>query len=94
MPTLVKVPGLARGDVPVKMRDDAFGEIVGLDLVGDGQRLDARDEAVVSADRTFQQALVTEPIEAALLAVALAAGPDEREVARSAACKKASLDSV
>ena len=67
------------------MRDDALREIIGRDLVGQGELLDPRDQAVVAADGALQETFVSEAIEAAVLAVALAARPNQRQVARAVA---------
>ena len=77
-------PGLARRDVAEQMRDDALRQVVGLDLVGDGQCLQLGHQPPVAADHALDQSLVAEMVEAAILAVALAGGIDERQVARAA----------
>ena len=71
-----------RGDVAEQVRDHALRQVVGLDLVGDGELLQLRHQAPMAADDALDQALMAEMIEPALLAVALAGGIDERQVAR------------
>ena len=75
---------LAGGDVAEQVRDHALRQVVGLDLVGDRERLQLRHQAPVAADDALDQPVVAEVVEAALLAVALAGGVDERQVARRA----------
>ena len=77
-----EVPGLAGGDVAEQVRDHALRQVVGLDLVVHRQLLQLRHQAPVAADDALDQALVAEVVEAALLAVALAGGVDQRQVAR------------
>ena len=64
------------------MGEDTLGQVVGLDLVADREFFDARDEPEVAADDPLEQPRVTEPIEALLAHVALAAGEDQGQVAR------------
>ena len=75
---------LARRDVAKKVRDDALRKIVGLDLVGDRQRLQLGHEPPVAADHALDESLVAEVIQSAIPAVALSGGVDERQVARTA----------
>jgi hypothetical protein len=74
------------------VRDDALREIIGGDLVRQGELFDARNQSVVAANGAFQEAFVSEAIEASLLAVALAARPNQRQVARAVAGQKPPLD--
>jgi hypothetical protein len=76
-----QMPRLAGGDVPEEMTDDPLGQVVGLDLVGDGQLLEARHQAPVAADHPPHEARVAKVVEAALLAVALAGGIDQGQIA-------------
>ena len=73
---------LAGGDVAEQMRDHALRQVPGLDLVVHRQLLDARHQAPVPADHALEQARMAQVVEAALLAVALACGVDQREIAR------------
>ena len=75
---------LARGDVAEQVRDHALRQVVRLDPVADGERLQLRHEAPVAADHALDEPVVPEMVEAALLAVALARRVDEREPARAA----------
>ena len=77
-----EMAGPLGGDVAEQMRDDALREIVGLDLVGDREALQLGHQSPVPADHAPHQAFMAEVIEAALLAVALARGIDQREIAR------------
>ena len=79
-----EVSRLARGNVAEQMRDHALRQVVGLDLVAYGERLQLGHEAPVSADHALHEARVTQVVEPALLAVALAGRVDERQVARTA----------
>ena len=47
------VAGAARGDVAEQMRDHALRQIVGLDLVGDGELLQLRRETPMAADHAL-----------------------------------------
>ena len=69
--------GLAGGDVAVQVGDDALGQVVGLDAVGHGEFLQARDETPVAADDAGDEAFMAEVVEAAVLAVALTGTVDE-----------------
>ena len=90
-PTRVSVPGLAGGDVAEQVGDHALRQVVGLDLVGDGQLLQLRHQAPVAADDAPHQPVVAEVVEAALLAVALAGGIDQGQVARRAEAERVVL---
>lgn len=61
--------GFTRGDVPIEMGNDAFREVVSLDLVFDRQFFDARDQSVVAPDDALQQSFIPEPIEAPVFPV-------------------------
>ena len=50
------MPGPMRGDVAEQMRDHALRQIVGLDLVGDGEVLQLRHETPMAADDPLDQA--------------------------------------
>ena len=75
---------LVRGDVAVELRDHALRQVVGLDQVGDGQPLQLRHQTPVTADDAPDEPFVTEMVQALVLAVALAGGIDEGEIARAA----------
>ena len=79
-----EMAGLAGGDVAVEMGDDALRQVVGLDRARDGQSLQLRHQAPVSADDAPDKSAMGEMVEAALLAVALSRGVDEAQVARLA----------
>src|SRR5205085_11666758 len=79
--------GLARRDIAEQVRDHPLRQVVGLDLAGDGERLELRHQAPVPADHALDQPAVPEVVEPARLAVALAGGIDERQPARRAAAR-------
>ncbi len=79
-----KLTGLARGDVPVQVRDHALRQVVRLDPVADGERLQLRHQAPVASDHALDEPVVPQMIEAALLAVPLPRRVHEREPARIA----------
>jgi hypothetical protein len=74
--------GAAGGDVAEQVRDHALRKVVGLDLIGNGHLLQFRRKAPMATDHALDQSLMGEMIEAAVLAVALARGIDQGEVAR------------
>jgi hypothetical protein len=84
--------GLPGGDLPVEVHDDALGEVVGFDLSLESKPLDAGSEAVVAADHSPEQPLVTEMIEPALLPVALASRVNEGQPSGRAGVQKAPLE--
>jgi hypothetical protein len=73
------------------MGEDAFGKVVGFDLIVDRELLDFRDQPVVPSDRAPQEALVSQKIQAAVLGVALSAGPNKRQVTRRVGLQKPPL---
>src|SRR6516164_7843985 len=66
------------------MRDHPLRQIVGLYLVCDRKLLQLGRQAPMPADYALEHALMREMVEALFLAVALASGIDERQVARLA----------
>ena len=74
--------GLAGGDVAKQVRDHALRQVPGLDQVVHGELLHLGHQAPVAADHPLQQAGVAQVVEPAVLAVALAGGIDQRQVAR------------
>ena len=81
--------GLAGGDVAVEVRDHALRQVVGLDLALEREAADLRDQAPMAADHALEQAVVAERVEAAVLAVPLPGGEQQREVARLAGFEEA-----
>ena len=79
-----EMAGPVRRDVAKQMGDDALRQIIGLDLVGDRELLQFGREAPMAADDALDQSVMREMIEAAMLAVALPRGIDQRQVARLA----------
>ena len=79
-----QVARLAGGNVTEQVRDHALRQVVGLDPVRHGERLEFGHEPPVTADDAPHQAFVAEVVEASLLAVALARGVDERQSFRPA----------
>src|SRR5207244_2476374 len=53
-------PGLARSDIAKEMRDDALRQVVGLDLVRHGERLQLRYEPPMPPDHATDEAFVPE----------------------------------
>ena len=74
--------GLAGGDVAEQMADHALRQVPGLDQVVDRELLHRGHQTPVAADHAFQQAGVAKVVQPARLAVALAGGVDQRQVAR------------
>ena len=90
---LAHLAGKAAGHRAVELRDLALGQAVGLDLVVCDHVHPARLEAPVGANDARDEALVGEVLDAAL-AVGLAAGVQQCEVARVAGGKEALLDGL
>ena len=78
-PDLRQRPGQPCRNVAVEMRDAAEGQVVGLDLVVEGERAELRHERPMPADDASHEPLVGEPVEAALLAVAGRRGKHQRQ---------------
>ena len=74
--------GAMRGNVAEQMGDHALRQIIGLDLVLEGELLQLRREPPMAADHPLDEPLMGEVIEPAVLAVALTGGIDEGEVLR------------
>jgi hypothetical protein len=74
--------GLARRDVAVQVRDAALRQVVGLDAVFQREQADLRDQAPMAADHALQEAIAAEPVQALLLAIALAGGKHQGQIAR------------
>ena len=54
--------GPVRGDVAEQMRNHALRQIIGLDLVGDGEMLQLRHQAPVAADDSAYEPLMREMV--------------------------------
>ena len=78
-PDLRQRPGQPRRNVAVEMRDAAERQVVGLDLVVEGERAELRHQRPMPADDASHEPLVGEPVEAALLAVAGRGGKHQRQ---------------
>ena len=76
--------GTVCGDVAEQMRDHALRQIIGLDLIGDGEMLQLRHQAPVSTDDSAYEALVRKMVQSALFAVTLASRIDQCQIARMA----------
>jgi hypothetical protein len=74
--------GLAGGDVAKQVGDHALRQVPGLDQVVDRELLHLGHQPPVAANDFFQQACVTQVVQPAGLAVALAGGVHQRQVAR------------
>src|SRR5207248_2509426 len=72
---------LSSGDVAEKMRDHALWQVVRFDPIFDRQTLQLRHESPMPANHALDKPLMTEMIQPAVLAIALTACVDEREVA-------------
>ena len=77
-----EMTGSPSRDVAKQMRDDALGQVVGLDLIGKCQLLQLRNQAPMSADHPPDQSLVGQMVEPAIPAISLAGGIDQRQIAR------------
>ena len=86
-PDCREMPGTMRGDVAKELRNHALREVVSFDAVVDRESLEARDQSPVSADHAAHEAFMGEMVESLRLAVALARGIDERQVARRLAAR-------
>ena len=63
--------GFSGGDIPVHVRDDALGKVVGGDFVVHGQLLQFRHQAPMAPDYPPDQSLMTQVVEPPLPAVPL-----------------------
>src|SRR5262245_24721045 len=75
-----QMAGFARGDVTEEMRDHALRQVVGLDLVADGEGLQLWHEPPMPADHPLDEPRLRKMVEPPVLAVSLAGGIDEGEV--------------
>ena len=73
----------AGGDVAEHVGDDALWQVPGFDAVGHGKLLQFGDQSPVAADDATDEAVMAEVVEPPLLAVTLAGGIEEAEVARA-----------
>lgn len=71
-----------RRDVAKKMRDHALRKIVGLDLVGDREFLQARHESPMATDDTPDQSRMAEMVEAPVPPIPLPRGVNQRQIPR------------
>jgi hypothetical protein len=74
----------ARRDIAKQVRDDAMGQFVGLNGIVHRQLLQRGHETPVPAHHPLDQAGVSEVVESPGLAVPLAGGVDQRQLARRA----------
>ena len=81
-------------DVAVEVGDHPLGQAVGFDLLLDGQLAQARRQVPVPADDLPHQAGVPEVVQAALAAIALAGGVDQRQAVGGAGLQEPALDGV
>ena len=91
-PHMGQCAGLAGGDIPIKLADHALGQIIGFDQPVGGQLSDLGDQAPMPADHAFQKALKAQPVEAAILAVALTRREEQGQVPRGAGFEKLRFD--
>jgi hypothetical protein len=83
--------GLAGGRVPEQVRDDALWEVVRLDLVSHGHFPQLGRQAPVATHGPLEQALVTQPVQPATLAVPRGDREHQREVAGGTGLQKTLL---
>ena len=82
---------LARGRVPEHVGDHALGQVVGQDLVCQGQLLQFGHQTPVAADHSPHQPFVRQVVQPALLAIPLARGVDQCQIARGPGRQEAFL---
>ena len=70
------------------MGDHAFGQVVGLDSILDGQLFDLGHQPVMAADHPLQQPFMAQPVQPLFLAVPLPARIDQRQITRMAGFQK------
>jgi len=75
-------PWTPRGDVAKQLADHALGKIVGLDLAFDGQPAHPRRQPPMASHDALYEALVGQVVHAPRVAVALARGVDDGQLAR------------
>ena len=80
------------GDLAEEQADHALREVVGLDLVLDGQFPQPRRQVPVAANDTRDQSFMRQVVETARPAVTLAGRVNERQVLRPRFVKKAGLN--
>ena len=68
------------GDIPVHVGDDALGQVIGLDLVGQGQVAQLGCPVPVAADDTLHHALMAVVVAAGAVPVALTGREEQRQV--------------
>ena len=76
------------GDVPVHVGDDALGQVVRLDLVGQGQVAQLGGPVPVAADDPLHHALVAVVVAAGAVPVALAGREEQRQILGMAGLQK------
>jgi hypothetical protein len=76
-----QVAGLVRGDIAEQMGDHTLRQVIGVDPAIDGQLLKLGHQPPMAADDLAHKALVAEMVQSPFLAVALAGGIDQGEVA-------------
>ncbi|OIQ71535.1 hypothetical protein GALL_468450 [mine drainage metagenome] len=72
--------GFAGGDVAKQMGDHPLGQVVGFNLVADGQLLQLGHQPPVPTDDTCHQTRVAQVIQAAIFSITLSCGVDQRQV--------------
>ena len=72
--------GAMGGDVAEQMGDHALRQVIGLDLVVEGELLQLRHKPPMAADHALDEPLMGEVVEAAVFAVSLAGSVDEGQV--------------
>ena len=85
-------PGFFGRDIPVHVGDHALGKVVGLYAVVHRQLLELGHQAPVPADHAADKALMPQVVQPALLAVALAGGVDQGQIAGALVADKIVFD--
>ena len=81
-PDCAECAGLVGGDVAEQVRDHPLRQVIGLDLAADGQTAELGHQPPMATDRPLDQPLMAEAVQTTFLAIALAGGIDQGEVAR------------
>ena len=76
--------GFARGDVAKQLGQHALGQVIGFDLVIDGERAEFGNQAPVAADDAFEKTRYREMVQTAVFAITLASAEYQGQVARLA----------
>ena len=81
------------GDVAVHVGDDALGQVIGLDLVGEGQVAQLGGAVPVAADHALDHALMAVVVAAGAVPVTLTGCEEQRQVTGMASLQEPLLQS-